>query len=136
MKSVWKMHRFRKNSTWWKIHFSLPYTSFRDVRLDIQYHSLCNMPLQGIYLCTDEGVMTSCLKRRPWSTIKKSSLMSYDTLHQWHLLIIEQTKIIYYNFPDNTANFEKKLLQDFYYTFTIITIPAYPKILCWLQWLP
>ena len=42
---------------------------------------------------------------------KVGILRSYDTLHMWHLLRIEQTKIICYNFPDTTASFEKKLLQ-------------------------
>ena len=38
-------------------------------------------------------------------------LRSHDTQQQRHLLSIEQTKRIYYNFPDTTANFEKKMSQ-------------------------
>ena len=45
-----------------------------------------------------------------------SFLRSYDTLHRWHLLSIEQTEIMYYNFPDTTANFKKKLLQKQIFT--------------------
>ena len=46
-------------------------------------------------------------------------LRSYNTLHRWHQLSIKQTKIIYYNFPDTTANFEKKLLQKQWNNFSV-----------------
>ena len=54
-----------------------------------------------------------------------SNLRSYDTLYRWHLLGIGQTKIIYYNLPDVTANIDKKL--NFIEYVPILIIPAYYK---------
>ena len=53
------------------------------------------------------------------------TLRSYDTLYQWHLLGIGQTKIIYYNLPDITWKIEKKLIFIEYVT--ILIIPVYYK---------
>ena len=52
-------------------------------------------------------------------------LRSYDTLYRWHLLVIEQTKLIYYNLPDITGKIEKKLIFIEYVPTLII--PSYYK---------
>ena len=61
--------------------------------------------------------------------ITRSDLRSYYTLNLCHLLSVEVTIIIHYNFPDTTANSEKKIVTktDFIIYVPILGLCSSPR---------
>ena len=55
-----------------------------------------------------------------WKTISSLWQIAYDSLNRRDLLSIEQTKIINYNLPYTTAQWQKKLVEISFYLFSTI----------------